>query len=142
MDSSTLPWRSPTQIQRSSSLPAHSTPILHVTTSAMSASVAWGASSVYHNATTNPLTLDVGVGRVVSIGYKNWPDVVVWSPWTDMKDCYQEFVCVENAACSPVKVAAGATWSGSMTLTTNVTDPIDTLCANNPEADECRVYSD
>jgi hypothetical protein len=34
-----------------------------------------------------------------------------------MESCYKEFVAVENAACKPVAVAPGATWTGSMTLT-------------------------
>lgn len=72
--------------------------------------------SVYAGVKTNPLTLAVGGGRTVAIGYEGWPDAVVWSPWTDMEACYKEFVCVENAACSPVSVAAGGKWSGSMTL--------------------------
>lgn len=54
----------------------------------------------------------------MKIDNKGWPDAVVWNPWTDMKACYEEFVCVENAAVAkPVSVAPGAVWSGSMELT-------------------------
>jgi len=95
--------------------------------------------SVYSGDIKSPLSVDVGAGRIVSIGFEGWPDAVVWSPWTDM-DCYQEFVCVENGACSPVKVAPGATWNGSMTLSTNAPDPIDKMCEDDPAADECRVF--
>lgn len=72
--------------------------------------------SVYYDVKTNPLSLAVGGGRTVSIGYAGWPDAVVWSPWTDMESCYKEFVCVENAAAKPVTVAAGSSWTGVMTL--------------------------
>lgn len=59
----------------------------------------------------------MGKGSKVGIASKGWPDAVVWNPWDTMKDCYQEFVCVENAAVAkPVTVAPGAHWSGSMEL--------------------------
>ena len=73
--------------------------------------------SVYYDAPSS-LTLNVGKGSKVKIDNKGWPDAVVWNPWTDMAACYQEFVCVENAAVAkPVTVAPGAFWSGSMELT-------------------------
>lgn len=73
--------------------------------------------SVYYNAPSE-LTLKVGGGAKVGIKSKGWPDAVVWNPWTDMAACYQEFVCVENAAVAkPVVVAPGASWSASMELT-------------------------
>lgn len=40
-----------------------------------------------------------------------WSDVVVWSPWEAMPDCYRSFVCVENAQfSSPVRLAPGEFW--------------------------------
>lgn len=101
--------------------------------------------SVYSNVSSNPLIMSVGGGRTVRIGYQGWPDAVVWSPWTDMESCYKEFVCVENAACSPVTVPPGMTWSASMTLgcTDEFVDPqLEAFCAENPDALECLVYDD
>lgn len=73
--------------------------------------------SVYYGAPES-VTLNVGGGSKVKIASKGWPDAVVWNPWTDMAACYQEFVCVENAAVAkPVSVAPGAFWAGSMELT-------------------------
>ena len=55
--------------------------------------------------------LDVGTGASIGISSSNWPDVVVWSPWTAMENCYQEFCCVENASFSePVTVEKGGSW--------------------------------
>ena len=79
--------------------------------------IAGPVDSVYYNAPAS-LTLKTGGGKAVGIKAAGWPDAVVWSPWTDMAACYQEFVAVENAAVGkPVVVAPGATWSGSMELT-------------------------
>lgn len=101
--------------------------------------------SVYSAVSTTPLTLEVGMGRTISIGYSGWPDAVVWSPWTDMESCYREFVCVENAACDSVTVPPGMTWSASMSLhvTDQFVDPqLEAYCDANPEAAECLVYED
>jgi glucose-6-phosphate 1-epimerase len=66
--------------------------------------------SVYLKARDH-VELDVGTGAAVSITSQNWPDVVVWSPWTSMEACYKEFCCVENAAfSSAVVVKPGETW--------------------------------
>jgi len=78
--------------------------------------IAGPVDACYYDA-PKALTLAVGGGKTVGIASTGWPDAVVWSPWTDMEACYQEFVCVENAACAPVAVAPGNTWTGSMTLT-------------------------
>ena len=43
------------------------------------------------------VTLSVGTGAGVQIQNENWPDCVVWNPWTAMEACYRDFVCVENA---------------------------------------------
>lgn len=71
--------------------------------------------SVYAGAPSK-LSVEVGNGKTIGISSTGWSDAVVWTPWTDMQACYKEFVCVENAACSPVAVAPGASWTGSMTL--------------------------
>jgi len=101
--------------------------------------------SVYSDVTA-PINLDVGGGRSVDIEYSGWPDAVVWSPWTDMASCYQEFVAVENAACKPVTVAPGTTWTGSMSLAVKDIvsfDPqLESFCEENPDALECLVYDD
>ena len=64
------------------------------------------------------VNLAVGGGNSVAIESQGgWTDAVVWTPWTDMEACYKEFVCVENAqALEPVEVAAGATWTGEMSV--------------------------
>ncbi|CAL8466860.1 g6396 [Coccomyxa elongata] len=55
--------------------------------------------------------LDVGTGAAVAISSSGWEDVVVWSPWTAMEDCYKKFCCVENAKFnSPATVQPGESW--------------------------------
>ncbi len=50
-------------------------------------------------------------GAGVGITSSKWSDVVVWSPWTAMPDCYRSFVCVENAQFgSAVKLQPGKDW--------------------------------
>ena len=49
-------------------------------------------------------------GAAVAITSNNWSDVVVWSPWTSMPNCYKEFVCVENAQYEMVKLGPGEFW--------------------------------
>lgn len=67
--------------------------------------------SVYLNA-PEQVELDVGTGAAVNIQSRGWKDVVVWSPWTSM-DCYESFVCVENAAFGhPITVSPGQSWRG------------------------------
>lgn len=51
--------------------------------------------SVYLNA-TDFVELDVGTGAAVTITSNRWDDVVVWSPWTAMPDCYR---CVRACGC-------------------------------------------
>ena len=42
---------------------------------------------------------------------------MVWNPWT-AADCYQRFVCVENAKITkPVHLKAGESWRGQQELT-------------------------
>lgn len=66
--------------------------------------------SVYMKA-RDYVELDVGTGAAVSISSSGWEDVVVWSPWEAMKDCYQKFACVENAKFnSPAVVQPGESW--------------------------------
>jgi glucose-6-phosphate 1-epimerase len=71
--------------------------------------------SVYTNA-GDYMELAVGTGAAVAISSDVWPDSVVWSPWTDMKDCYKEFCCLEKGATTPVTVAAGKSWRATMDL--------------------------
>ena len=53
----------------------------------------------------------VRAGAAVAITSNNFNDVVVWSPWTSMPDCYRNFVCVENAQfSSAVKLGPGEFW--------------------------------
>jgi glucose-6-phosphate 1-epimerase len=50
-------------------------------------------------------------GAAVAVTSNKWSDVVVWSPWEAMPDCYRSFVCVENAQfSSPVRLAPGEFW--------------------------------
>ncbi|KAK9916481.1 hypothetical protein WJX75_003210 [Coccomyxa subellipsoidea] len=58
--------------------------------------------------------LDVGTGAAVAISSSGWEDVVVWSPWTAMPDCYKKFCCVENAKFgTPATVQPGDSWRGT-----------------------------
>ncbi|KAL4441812.1 hypothetical protein ABPG77_003728 [Micractinium sp. CCAP 211/92] len=96
--------------------------------------------SVY-KAAPSRLSLDNGSGDVV-IASQQWPEVVVWTPWTAMEACYKEFVCVENAqATSPVTLAPGASWAAT-TAMAFTSDPLEDFCAGNPEEPECLVYDD
>lgn len=97
-----------------------------------------GPVDAVYRGSPGSVRLDAGAGDV-TIDSTNWPDVVVWTPWTAMEACYQEFVCVENAQYRPIKVAPGQTWKASTTMS-SVADPLLAFCADNPEADECRVY--
>ncbi|PSC73084.1 glucose-6-phosphate 1-epimerase [Micractinium conductrix] len=96
--------------------------------------------SVYKNAPAK-VALDNGRGAV-AMSSSNWPEIVVWTPWTAMEACYKEFVCVENAqATSPVTLAPGATWAASTAFKAS-RDPLLDFCADNPDSEECRVYDD
>ncbi|EIE26552.1 apospory-associated protein C [Coccomyxa subellipsoidea C-169] len=58
--------------------------------------------------------LDVGTGAAVAISSSGWEDIVVWSPWTAMEDCYKKFCCVENAKFgTPATVQPGESWRGT-----------------------------
>lgn len=71
--------------------------------------------SVYYGV---PETLTLATGkRTVSIkSSKTWTEAVVWTPWTDMPACYQEFACVESAAVTPVTVAPGKSWTATTVI--------------------------
>lgn len=72
--------------------------------------------SVYLKARDH-VELDVGTGASVAITSNKWSDVVVWSPWTSMPNCYKEFVCVENAqTSSPVELGPGEFWRAQMEM--------------------------
>lgn len=66
-------------------------------------------------------------GRTLAIDQQNFPDTVVWNPWTEkalaMPDLppldFRRFLCVEAAAIGePVQLAAGDAWWGRQTLRT------------------------
>ncbi|KIZ00487.1 Putative apospory-associated protein C [Monoraphidium neglectum] len=66
--------------------------------------------SVYLNAPEH-VELDVGTGAAIAIDATGWQDVVVWNPHLTMKECYESFVCVENAKTGEaVTVAPGDSW--------------------------------
>jgi len=72
--------------------------------------------SVYLNAPDH-VQLDVGTGAAVAITSSGWQDTVVWNPWHTMKDCYERFVCVENAKFgSPAVVKPGQSWEATATF--------------------------
>lgn len=72
--------------------------------------------SVYLKARDH-VELDVGTGAAVAITSNNWNDVVVWSPWTAMPNCYKEFICVENAQFSnPIVLKPGEFWRSQMEM--------------------------
>ncbi|EFN55380.1 hypothetical protein CHLNCDRAFT_35636 [Chlorella variabilis] len=100
-----------------------------------------GPVDAVYKAAPAKVLLDNGSGDV-SIASVNWPEVVVWTPWTAMEACYKEFVCVENAlATSPAKLAPGAEWVATTAMAFS-RDPLDEFCASNPEDLECLVYDD
>ena len=56
-------------------------------------------------------TAPPAAGAAVAMTSNQWSDVVVWSPWTSMPDCYRSFVCVEHAQFSDaVKLGPGEFW--------------------------------
>jgi len=66
--------------------------------------------SVYLEAPST-VELDVGTGAAVSIQASGWEDVVVWNPHLTMKECYNNFVCVENAQVNKeIVVKPGESW--------------------------------
>lgn len=69
--------------------------------------------SVYLDAPDH-VELDVGTGAAVAIDTKNWGDCVVWNPHLTMKDCYERFVCVEQAQFGkPVVLKPGESWEAT-----------------------------
>lgn len=76
--------------------------------------------------TSVPSSLSVIDGdRTVTLNTQNFPDAVVWNPWTDKAKAladfgdeeWREMVCVEAAVTQrPVKLAPGQQWSGAQTL--------------------------
>ena len=71
--------------------------------------------SVYYGV-PETLTLATGKRTVTIKSSKAWTEAVVWTPWTDMPACYEEFACVESAAVTPVTVAPGTSWTATTTL--------------------------
>ncbi|GMH38236.1 hypothetical protein BSKO_06120 [Bryopsis sp. KO-2023] len=61
--------------------------------------------------------LDVGGnGAGIAMTFDGWKDVVCWTPWKTMPKCYEEFVCVENAAFNPIAIPKGESWLGTTTF--------------------------
>ncbi|KAF6256742.1 galactose mutarotase-like domain-containing protein [Scenedesmus sp. NREL 46B-D3] len=55
--------------------------------------------------------LEVGTGAAIAIDATGWEDVVVWNPHLTMKECYENFVCVENAITNKsITVKPGDSW--------------------------------
>ncbi|KAI3431861.1 hypothetical protein D9Q98_010612 [Chlorella vulgaris] len=95
--------------------------------------------AVYRGAPAK-VVLDNGAGDV-GMASDNWPDVVLWTPWTAMEACYKEFVCVENAQYAPVTLEAGAAWTSATSFIFS-SDPLIDFCNGNPDQPECLVYDD
>lgn len=64
-------------------------------------------------------------GRTITVEREGFGDVVVWNPWTEMArsledfrdDEYRQMLCAEAAVVmEPVKLAPGATWSGTQVM--------------------------
>lgn len=70
--------------------------------------------------------VDRASGAAVEVRKTSFPDAVVWNPWVDKSramadfgdDEYKVMLCIEPAVAGsgPVKLAPGATWSGTQTL--------------------------
>lgn len=66
-------------------------------------------------------------GRLLTIRNSNLSDCVVWNPWAsgaesmaDMSnEGFREFICVENGQTAPVSLAAGESWTASVTYETD-----------------------
>ncbi|XP_010263629.1 PREDICTED: putative glucose-6-phosphate 1-epimerase isoform X1 [Nelumbo nucifera] len=56
------------------------------------------------------LQLDNGLGDLISIKNTNWTDCVLWNPYLQMENCYQDFVCVENAKIGKVQLEPEQSW--------------------------------
>lgn len=70
--------------------------------------------SVYKDAPEH-IELEVGTGAAIAMDATGWSDAVVWSPWTAMPDCYEKFVCVENAKFSnAVVLQPGQDWRATV----------------------------
>src|SRR5690606_22084945 len=87
--------------------------------------VAGEVDTVYLDA-PRPLLLTHG-HHALGIAAEGFADVVVWNPWKALSaalpdmpdDGYRTMLCVEAAAVvKPVRVAPGAVWRGSQTLST------------------------
>ncbi|CAN1757123.1 Putative glucose-6-phosphate 1-epimerase [Linum perenne] len=63
------------------------------------------------------LSLDNGLGDVISIKNTNWTDAVLWNPHLQMEACYKDFVCVENAQIGNVDLQPNQSWVATQQLT-------------------------
>ncbi|TPX31436.1 hypothetical protein SmJEL517_g05239 [Synchytrium microbalum] len=80
---------------------------------------------VYEGVKNDEITIEgVGFGDVKIVKY-NFPDVVVWNPWSEKANAmadfgdeeYHNMICVEVGSVStPVSLAAAGTWEGSQIL--------------------------
>jgi glucose-6-phosphate 1-epimerase len=62
------------------------------------------------------LSLDNGLGDVISIHNTNWSDAVLWNPYLTMEACYKDFVCVENAQIGEVTLEPEKSWTATQLL--------------------------
>lgn len=82
---------------------------------------------IYLKAPDNVKIVDKAGSKVISLRKTNFPDAVVWNPWTDKAkgmadfgdDEYKEMICVEAAVAKsgPVEIGPGASWVGTQVLT-------------------------
>jgi glucose-6-phosphate 1-epimerase len=74
---------------------------------------------VYESAGDRVVRAATGQG-ILEISSTQFPDVVVWNPGTDMADLppggWDQFICVEAAAFTPITIEPLQTWQGSQTL--------------------------
>lgn len=62
------------------------------------------------------LSLDNGLGDIISIKNTNWSDAVLWNPYLTMEACYKDFVCVENAKIGKVELEPEQSWIATQQL--------------------------
>jgi len=80
----------------------------------------------------DPVLKDSGKGKQLKIvNSAGWKDTVLWNPYGNEGMGYDNFVCVESVAFTPVQLGAGEKWVGTMSL---VPEPIPT--AANLKVDE------
>jgi glucose-6-phosphate 1-epimerase len=65
----------------------------------------------------DPVLKDSGKGKQLKIvNSAGWKDTVLWNPYGNEGMGYDNFVCVESVAFTPVQLGAGEKWVGTMSL--------------------------